>query len=183
MGIFMLCMCTWASRFIRVSPAFLEGQFLWFRTAEWPVLMEHFAAALGLPSLCVAIAYWAVANPDIKRWDKRAPVVALLLPIFLALFSVVLLAYGAAGHEMEQLLLAKPSNYGQYVAQHCLPAQGVHELAICTSDYRWIVYRQGMADAAGALAFMALLLISSMRAAAVHFSALGDSRSSDAGHK
>jgi hypothetical protein len=167
-GIFMLCMCAWASRFIRISPSVFSGEFMWLRAAEWPVWIEHFAATLGLPSLFLSVGYWASTNPATSQWKERTPVIAFLMPIFLAFVAVVLLVYGEAGHELDQILLTKPSNYGQYIAGHCLPAGTIHALSLCASTYKWTVYSQGLANVAGTLTFLALFATSTWRIAQAH---------------
>ncbi|WP_342619772.1 hypothetical protein [Rhodoferax sp. GW822-FHT02A01] len=166
--VFMLCMCAWISRIIRVNPLVFSGQLLSFRTAEWPVWMEHFASALGLPSLSLSVAYWIAARPDPKKVNERTPILAFFIPILLAFITVVLLIYGEAGHEIEQTLLTKHSNYGQYLADRCLPADTIHALALCASEYQATVYAQGLADFAGTITFICLLAYSTWHLALAH---------------
>lgn len=65
-GLFLICLCALLSRYIRISPSVFEGKFLAFRNAEWPLWMEHFAAALGLPAGVLAFMYWGMTRPPTR---------------------------------------------------------------------------------------------------------------------
>lgn len=158
-GIFTLCACSWASRYIRLTPSAVAGSFEQIRNSEWPIWLEHYAAALGVPSLFVAVAYWAMARPDPKKVTQATPIFAFFAPILLGVISAMLYAYGEFGHESEQFMLVKKSNYGQHVASHCLPANTIDVLADCTRQYVSIFYAQGIADLLGSVTFIVLLAV------------------------
>jgi hypothetical protein len=167
-GLFLICLCAWFSRYIRITPSVLSGKFLAFRNAEWPVWMEHFAAALGLPAGVLAGMYWGVTRPHAERPWKNQVVMAFLMPIALGLLVMMLYAIGESGHEVWQLLLAKRSNYGQYLADHCFPAANIQAFANCSHGYQPIVMNQLYADAAGLLVFFALMTVCTYKLAIDH---------------
>lgn len=136
-----------------------------YRNATWPVWVEHFASALGMPSALLSFTYWGASRPDTKWFKEKTPIVVFLMPIFLSFLCMVVLVYGEAAHEVDQLLLSKSSNYGQHIADFCLPAGDIHSLAVCAMEYRPTLYRQGIADLAGSLTFLVLLAVFTWRIA------------------
>ena len=166
--IFLLCATAWVSRVIRVTPTMIPGELMWLRAAEWPVWMEHVAASLGMPSPFLSVAYWAAARPNSQRLGKHTVFFAFFMPIFVGLFAVVLLVHGEVAHEMEQIMLVKPSNYGQFLADRCIPANTIHALSACSADYRATFQSQNIADLVGTLSFLILLVVSTWRLAVQH---------------
>lgn len=65
---------------------------------------------------------------------------------------------GEFGFESMQLTLAKKSNYGQYLADHCMSAHTIIKFGACTKQYFPRLASQLMADAAGLFAFLALFI-------------------------
>lgn len=95
-------------------------------------------------------------------------VMAFLMPISVALLVMMLYAILESGHEVWQLLLAKRSNYGQYLADNCFPAANVQAFANCSRGYEPIVINQLYADAAGLLVFFALMTVCTFKLAIDH---------------
>ncbi|OWQ88914.1 hypothetical protein CDN99_15710 [Roseateles aquatilis] len=156
--VFGVCLLCWATRFARDPdlhfPVFIE----YLAEQEWSVWLEHFAAALGVPSLAAAAGFHAASRPP-KRRRANQPLADWLVIFFCA--SVGMLGYciGEFGHEAMQLTLGKKSNYGQYLADHCIPASTIQQFGACSKTYFGVLESQLMADACGLLAFLVLFLI------------------------
>ena len=75
---------------------------------------------------------------------------------------------GEFGHEAMQLTLAKKSNFGQFLADHCLPVEAIANFGACSKQYFDVLSVQLTADGAGLFAFLCLFMSLAYRAGKGH---------------
>lgn len=155
---FFACGLFWVPRMARkIHPAIFDSFFEWANTSA-SVLIEHFVAGLGVPAFFTAAACTFVCGPW-KATVKHANLKAELIVLFTAFTSAILYAAGQFGHEAMQLTLAKRSNFGQFLKDHCMPAQTIDFFGACSKQYFGVVELQIEADALGVLVFGVLLIV------------------------
>jgi len=157
-AMFVVCGLFWIPRIARkLHPTLFDPIFDWVNS-EPCVLAEHFAAGLGIPAFFTACACIFVCRP----WKPSVPNIKIraeLLVIFVAFMSALGYSVAESGHEAMQLTLAKPSNFGQFLADHCIPAQTIETFGACSKEYFGVIGLQLAADALGMLAFICILLV------------------------
>lgn len=117
------------------------------------VLLEHFAAGLGVPAFFTCLACVLVCGP----WKPQAQNVNLkaeIIVLFVAFVSILAYAVGESWHEAAQLTLSKRSNFGQFLKDYCIPAQTIEVFGACSKQYFGLIARQLAADGLGMLTFV-----------------------------
>lgn len=141
----------------KIHPAIFDSFFEW-ANASVSVLIEHFAAGLGVPAFFAAAACTFGCKPwkaTVKYPDLNAEFIVLCT----AFTSAILYSAGQFGHEAMQLTIAKRSNFGQFLKDHCLPAQTIEFFGACSKQYVGVLELQIEADALGMLVFGVLPIV------------------------
>ncbi|KZY79200.1 hypothetical protein A3742_14835, partial [Oleiphilus sp. HI0071] len=153
--IFVVCNIQWFFRHIRVDDDWKLQALKTFSENKWVIAFDFFIAPIGFCALFASCGFYAVNF--VKREEQIVrELVSVILLFFIFAAGVVLYSYWTLNHESMELILAKRSNYGQYLADHCMGTQEIAAFGKCSSKYYDTQYLQIISNSLGLLVISGL---------------------------